>query len=59
LIGGFGQQIKVLAQDSGYKGTITSLGLPDIFVEHGEISELRAKYGLDADGIWKVISTLL
>jgi len=59
LLGGFGQQIKALAQDSGYQGTITSLGLPDVFVEHGEISELRAKYGLDAEGIGKVISTLL
>jgi 1-deoxy-D-xylulose-5-phosphate synthase len=59
LLGGFGQQIKVLAQDSGYQGTITSLGLPDVFVEHGEISELRAKYDIDADGIGKVISTLL
>lgn len=59
LIGGIGQQIKVIAQDSGYKGTITSLGLPDVFVEHGEISELRAKYDIDADGIGKVIKTLL
>jgi 1-deoxy-D-xylulose-5-phosphate synthase len=59
ILGGFGQQIKALAQDSGYQGTITSLGLPDVFVEHGEISELRAKYGLDAEGIGKVISTLL
>ncbi len=59
LLGGFGQQIKVLAQDSLYRGTITSLGLTDVFVEHGEISELRAKYALDADGIGKVISQLL
>ncbi len=59
LLGGFGQQIKVLAQDSLYKGTITSLGLPDIFVEHGEIGELRAKYGLDTNGIGKVMLNLL
>jgi 1-deoxy-D-xylulose-5-phosphate synthase len=59
LLGGFGQQIKALAQDSLYKGTITSLGLPDVFVEHGEIEELRAKYGIDAEGIERVIETLL
>jgi len=59
VLGGFGQQVKVLAQDSLYNGTITSLGLPDVFVEHGEISELRAKYALDADGMAKVISQLL
>ncbi len=58
LIGGFGQQIKALAQDSLYKGTITSLGLPDVFVEHGEIDELRAKYGIDAERIGRVITEL-
>jgi 1-deoxy-D-xylulose-5-phosphate synthase len=59
LLGGFGQQVKALALDSQYKGTITSLGLPDVFVEHGEINELRAKFGIDADAIGKVISQLL
>jgi 1-deoxy-D-xylulose-5-phosphate synthase len=59
LIGGFGQQIKALALNSQYKGTITSLGLPDVFVEHGTVDELRAKYDLDVEGIGKVISQLL
>ncbi len=59
LLGGFGQQVKALAQNSRYNGTITSLGLPDVFVDHGEIDELRAKYGLSAEAIGKVISTLL
>ena len=59
LLGGFGQQVKALALDSQYTGTITSLGLPDEFVEHGEIDELRAKYGLDAEGIGELVSSLL
>ncbi|MDA8886063.1 1-deoxy-D-xylulose-5-phosphate synthase [Bacteroidia bacterium] len=59
LMGGFGQQVKGLALNSHYKGTITSLGLPDVFVEHGEINELRAKFGIDADAIGKVIGRLL
>ena len=59
LLGGFGQQIKALALDSQFKGTITSLGLPDTFVEHGTIAELRAKFGLDEEGIGKVIEGLL
>ena len=59
LLGGFGQQVKALSLDSQYAGTITSLGLPDVFVEHGEIDELRAKYGIDAEGIGRVISQLL
>jgi len=59
LIGGFGQQVKVLAQDAQYPGTITSLGLPDVFVEHGEIAELRHSFGIDAKGIRKVLISLL
>ncbi len=59
LKGGFGESIKVLAHDSNYKGTITALGLPDNFIEHGEIDELREKYGLDAQSISKIISTLV
>lgn len=57
--GGFGESIKVLALDSQYKGTVTSLGLPDRFIEHGEVDELRARYRLDAEAIEKVIKSLL
>lgn len=59
LLGGFGQHIKTLALDAQYTGSITSLGLPDEFVEHGTVDELRAKYDLDAAGIEKTISQLL
>lgn len=59
ILGGFGQQIKALAQDLSYQGTIQSLGFPDVFVPHGEIEELRTIYGLDAEGIGKVIKSLL
>ena len=55
LLGGFGQQLKAMAQDHSYKGNIISLGLPDVFVEHGEIEELRAQYGLDAHSIGLLI----
>ena len=55
LLGGFGQQLKAMAQDHSYKGDIISLGLPDGFVEHGEIEELRAQYGLDAHSIGLLI----
>ena len=55
LLGGFGQQLKAMAQDHSYKGDIISLGLPDEFVEHGEIEELRAQYGLDAHSIGLLI----
>jgi deoxyxylulose-5-phosphate synthase len=44
-----------MAQDHSYTGDIISLGLPDVFVEHGEIEELRAQYGLDAYSIGLLI----
>jgi 1-deoxy-D-xylulose-5-phosphate synthase len=59
LAGGYGQQIKALAFNSQFKGSITCLGLPDEFVEHGQIDELRAKYGLDANSIANLIQRLL
>lgn len=59
LIGGFGQQIKTIAQDYNYSGKITSLGLPDQFIEQGTREELRAKYNLDKDGICQLIQALI
>jgi 1-deoxy-D-xylulose-5-phosphate synthase len=32
---------------------VKRIGLPDKFVEHGPVEVLRAKYGLDRDGILK------
>lgn len=46
--GGLGQQIKALAQDHGYQGTIISLAIPDEFSPHGSKQELRERYGMDA-----------
>jgi 1-deoxy-D-xylulose-5-phosphate synthase len=59
LIGGFGQQIKTIAQDQNYMGRITSLGLPDQFIEQGTREELRAKYNLDKDGICQLIQAII
>ena len=59
LIGGFGQQIKTIAQDYNYTGKITSLGLPDQFIEQGTREELRAKYNLDKDGICQLIQAII
>ena len=42
-------------EDHGYGLRITRLGLPDEFVEHGKVSELRAIVGLDAAHILSVI----
>lgn len=41
--------------DHGYSPTIVRMGLPDEFVEHGSVGELRHIVGLDADSICKVL----
>ena len=52
LTGGFGSSVARLLQESGYGDvTVKNIGIPDEFVEHGTQAILRAKYGLDAEGI--------
>jgi 1-deoxy-D-xylulose-5-phosphate synthase len=54
LQGGFGSAVLELLQEKGlFSVQIMRLGIPDLFVEHGPQSLLRAKYGIDEDGIFK------
>lgn len=60
LSGGFGSAVIECLADAnvvGYK--IKRIGIPDTFVEHGEKSVLRAKYGLDANGIYTIAKQLV
>ncbi|MEA5113465.1 MAG: 1-deoxy-D-xylulose-5-phosphate synthase [Geobacteraceae bacterium] len=52
LDGGFGSAVLELLEEEGLDGVqVKCLGYPDRYVEQGEQIELRAMYGLDADGI--------
>ncbi len=52
LSGGFGSSVVDLLQQSGISDIrVESIGIPDEFVEQGSQAQLRAKYGLDVDGI--------
>ncbi|MEJ2491948.1 MAG: 1-deoxy-D-xylulose-5-phosphate synthase [Desulfuromonadales bacterium] len=51
LQGGFGSAILELFCDQGVHVPVLRIGLPDQFIEQGSQAELRARYGLDADGI--------
>ncbi len=56
--GGFGSHVSDLIKQSGISDIqVNSLGLPDKFIEHGSQNFLRAKYGLDANGILKQVMT--
>jgi 1-deoxy-D-xylulose-5-phosphate synthase len=57
IAGGFGSGVNELLSDSGAR--VMNLGICDTFVEHGSQSEIRAKYGLTAEGIAGSISKWL
>ncbi len=59
LIGGFGSSIAEFILDNGYKNNLLRLGLPDEFVEHASQTEQREQYGLDANGLEKIIKAFL
>jgi len=41
--------------DHGYHPEIVRLGLPDEFVEHGSVAELRKIVGIDKESIMKAV----
>jgi 1-deoxy-D-xylulose-5-phosphate synthase len=60
LTGGFGSSVISLLQESGLNDVkIKNIGIPDEFVEHGTQAILRAKYGLDANGIARQVMEML
>jgi 1-deoxy-D-xylulose-5-phosphate synthase len=56
LQGGFGSAVLELLQVHGLNQIdVRCIGLPDKYIEHGSQCFLRHKYGLDSEGIEKVI----
>lgn len=53
--GGFGSAVLEWVADRNANCRVVRLGLPDEFVEHGSVPELRALVGLDAAGIARTI----
>lgn len=53
--GGLGSAVLEWMSDHGYQPRITRLGLPDHFVEHGTVGELRQLVGLDNESIRRSI----
>lgn len=57
---GFGNAVAEFLQQSGISDVqLKTIGIPDEFVEQGSPAVLRAKYGLDAQGIAKQVSELI
>ena len=53
--GGFGSAVMEWLQDHGYTTRVKRMGLPDHFVEHGTIAELREIIGMDKASIINTI----
>lgn len=53
--GGMGSAVMEWMADHGFRPQIVRMGLPDAFVEHGSVAELRQLVGLDAESIRKEI----
>ncbi|QNM85376.1 1-deoxy-D-xylulose-5-phosphate synthase [Polaribacter pectinis] len=49
--GGFGSAILEFASEYNYQNRIETLGIPDNFIEHGTVSMLQHKIGLDAKSL--------
>jgi len=59
LIGGFGSAICELIADKNVSVKLKRIGLPDKFIEHGDLKTLKAKYGLTSEYIKKSILEFL
>ncbi|PMC25712.1 1-deoxy-D-xylulose-5-phosphate synthase [Hoylesella buccalis] len=57
--GGFGSAVLEWFNDHGYAPSVQRMGLPDEFVTHGSVDELRRIVGLDATHIKQNIEAML
>ena len=57
--GGMGSAVLEWMSDHGCHPDVVRLGLPDCFVEHGTVAQLREKWGLDVPSIKKTIEESL
>ncbi len=55
LAGGFGSAVLEWLSDNGKTTTVRRVGLPDRFIEHGTVSELRHIAGTDIESIKRTI----
>lgn len=56
-IGGFGSAVIEFAAKHNYAINIKTIGLPDRFIEHGSIEELREEIGMNTNAITRTIAS--
>ena len=57
--GGFGSAIIEFASTYNYTIPITQLGIPDVFIEHGNLMQLQKSIGIDTESIRQRIAGIL
>ncbi|MFD0989406.1 1-deoxy-D-xylulose-5-phosphate synthase [Mariniflexile jejuense] len=57
--GGFGSTILEFASENNYDNSIKILGIPDEFIEHGNVTELQKHVGLDAESLFEIFKNTL
>ncbi|WP_026913862.1 1-deoxy-D-xylulose-5-phosphate synthase [Christiangramia portivictoriae] len=58
IAGGFGSAVLEYAMQLDYKGKIEILGVPDEFIEHGNMDQLQEIAGINVEGIRQKLETL-
>jgi 1-deoxy-D-xylulose-5-phosphate synthase len=58
-MGGFGSAVSEALEEMGYQTPVVRIGWPDQFIEHGKVSQLRARYGLTAEAAELQVHPLL
>lgn len=58
-LGGMGSAVLEWMSDHGYAPHLVRLGLPDEFVEHGDVASLHRIVGIDREGIAKALGELI
>lgn len=59
LPGGFSSYVMAAMKDADVKDVkMRTIGLPDVFIEHGGQAFIRSKYGLDAKGITSTVLSM-
>lgn len=56
IIGGLGTTVSTFASKYNYKNKIDILGIPDIFPEHGTVSQLQDLVGISTEKIFQKLS---
>ena len=59
LAGGFGSAVLESLNEQSIDTPVVRVGWPDVFIEHGKVESLRAKYGLTAEAAFDRVRLLL